>query len=109
MPRRKANPLVNLAKVLGQEIDNFAADYDRALDKEKIIADLGDLMKLRKQNIDLYDRLTLALGINQKVEEEAEQFLILYHSNQDGTDHSTNYDRIHAMLMMLIQTYVDVS
>ena len=33
----KAHPLVNLAKVLGQEIDNFATDYDCAIDKQKII------------------------------------------------------------------------
>ena len=55
-----------------------------------MIDDLGDLMKLRKQNIDLYAPLTLALGINQKVEEEAEQYIILYHSNQNAADHSTN-------------------
>ena len=109
MPRRKANPLVNLAKVMAQEIDDFVSVYDKAGDKEKVIEDLGDLTRLRKQNIDLYTRLTLALGLHQKVEEETDQHLILYHSNQNGKDESTNYERIHAMLMFLIQTYVDVS
>ena len=109
MPRRKPNPLVTLAKAVPTDVDKIALEYDSATDKEQFIDDLGDLMKLRRDNISLYARLTLALGIHQKVEEETEQYLILYHSNQGGVDRSTDNNRVYAMMMYLVQTYVDVS
>ena len=50
MSHRKTNPLVKLACIIPKEIDAFAERYDRAVDKEKLLADLGDLLKLRKTN-----------------------------------------------------------
>ena len=109
MPRRKTNPLVKLARIIPKEIDAFAERYDRAVDKEKLLADLGDLLKLRKTNLALYANITNTLGLDQQVEEETEMHIRLHHANQLGADHTTNDDRTHALVLFLIQTYVDVS
>ena len=109
MGRKKLNPLVKLAKINPQEVDKFAEKYDQNADKEHTIQQLGDLMKLRKTNLALYANITNALGINQQVEEDAELHITLHHSNQNGKDHSTDHDRTHALVLFLIQTYVDVS
>ena len=109
MPHRKINPLIKLARIMPKDIDAFAKKYDRAVDKEKILGDLGDLMKLRTTNLALYANITLALGLNEQVEEETELHIRLHHANQGGADHTTDDNRTHALVLLLIQTYVDVS
>ena len=59
--------------------------------------------------MDLFCRLTYAMGINQGTEEEAEVHLRLYHSTQNGQDQSSNVQRINAMIMFLTAKYIDVS
>ena len=109
MPRRKANPLLKLAHIIPKDIDAFAETYDRAVDKGKLLADLGDLMKLRRTNLALYVNITNTLGLDQQVEEETEVHIRLHHANQGGANHTTNDDRTHVLVLFLIQTYVDVS
>ena len=109
MPRRKQNPLIKLAKIIPKELDKFAEQYDRTTDKEKLIGDLGDLMKLRRTNLGLYANITNTLGLNQQCEDETEVHIRLHHSNQQGVDQSTDDQRIHALVLFLIQYYVDVS
>ena len=74
-----------------------------------MLADLGDLMKLRKSNLGLYANITNALSLNQQVEEDTEVHIRLHHANQGGVDRSTDDNRTHALVLFLIQTYVDVS
>ena len=109
MPRRKPNPLLKLARIIPKEIDLFAAKYDKSNDKEQVLAELGDLMKLRRTNLALYASITNALGLNQQVEEEVEVHIRLHHARQDGNDYTTDDDRTHALVLFLIQYYVDVS
>ena len=109
MPWRKPNPLLKLAKIIHKVIDLFAAKYDKSNDKEKVLDDLGDLMKLRRTNLALYASITNTLGLNQQVEEEVEVHIRLHHAQQDGIDHSTDDNRTHALVLFLIQYYIDVS
>ena len=90
-------------------IDDFADKYDKAVDKEKLLCDLGDPMKLQKTNLSLYVSITNTLGLTQIVEDETEVHITLHHVNQNGIDRSTDHDRTHALVLFLIQTYVDVS
>ena len=109
MPHRKQNPLIKLAKIIPKDIDLFAEQYDKSNDKEKLLADLGDLMQLRRSNLALHANITNTLGLNQQVEEETEVCIRLHHSNQGGLDRSTDDNSTHALVLYLIQTYVDVS
>ena len=109
MPPRKINPLIATAKRLSADLDVFALAYDASSDKDSFMLCLGDTMELRKDNHALFCRMNYALGINQQVEEEAEEYIRLYHSNQNGIDKLRDQKRIFALINYLICKYIDVS
>ena len=109
MPPRKQNPLIALAKKIPQEVDAFAVAYDASANKESFLLCLGDVMQLRKDNHEMYCNMLNDLGISEKVEEEAEEHIRLYHSTQNGVNKITDIRRIHAIIKFLSCKYVDVS
>ena len=109
MPPRKKNPLIILAKKIPAAIDNFAVAYDASSDKEELFKTLGDVHALRRRNLDLFSRMTYAIGVDQRVVEETEQHIRLYHSTQNGVNKITDNPRIDALVHFLTCKYVDVS
>ena len=109
MPKQKPNPLIKLAQLMCGELDKFALKFDESSDKKALVRSLGKLHNLPPAMKHMYAEITNAIGITDDVYNDAQIYMLTYHSNQRGVDRSGDGDCLRALVDFIVQAYVDVS
>ena len=81
MPCQKKNQLIELAKLIPQEIEKFGEVYKQAEDKPTCIRGIGDLIALRSENSALFTWLITALKISDDDIDNCELYMLMNHCN----------------------------
>ena len=108
MPRRKKeNKLLQLAKLIIDEIKNFADEYDIAEDKKAFMLKLGDHHRLYHTNSSLWNEMMDAVGLNDGVLEEVENFI---RNDVCATiNEKIDHDHTNALIDFVTEEYMNVS
>ena len=82
MPKQKLNPLIKLAQLMCGELDKFALKFDESSDKKALVRSLGKLHNLPPAMKHMYAEITNAIRITDDMYNDAQIYMLTYHSNQ---------------------------
>ena len=101
--------LVDLAKGLSGQIDEFITEWDESNDKATYVSTIGRFIKIKTSKSELYQKIQNQLKIPDEAINDLTVYLIEKHSKCHGQDLSAEADRITAMVDYLIEKFFMVS